>query len=303
MNMYNYTQLTFPYFQKGIETVVPSGNIRLDQFIEAVKNPKPKMKQAFLDIQAAAEKGDLKLKDKLKQENLFFTTPSVKLNYRNYASIEEFLPFAVFEYDKILYAEELKKYVFRRFKSCIFAFLSPSKTGCKFIFYIETPTSVKDYKELYFGLAHELDKFKGFDISNERCVLPLFNSWDENALFRGDAVKSTKRGFKTNAFDIDKPIDFEIPEDVDPKVEEKVLKKIDFLIDKIQDNAHPQLVGVCFLIGGWAGANFIGEEIAYDAMNEAIERNGYMSKNTSGYLTTGRQMFLKGVGQPAEFKD
>lgn len=300
----DYFDLTFPYYQKGIKTVVPSGEVSLKQFIETIKNPKPKMKKAFLDIQKAAEKGDLELKDKLKSENLFFTTPSVKLKYRNYDSIESFLPFMVLEYDKIDYAEVLRDYIFDSFKSCIFAFLSPSKSGCKFIFLLEkSPKSVEEYKEYYFGIAYHLDKFKGLDISNERCVLPLFNSWDEDAKVRSDAVGSSWRGYKENAFDAEAEIDFEIPENIDSKLEKKVISKINYLIDKIEDNAHPTLVGISFLIGGWCSANFIGEESAFETMNEAIIRNEYMSKNTNGYLTTGKQMFLKGLNHPAEFKD
>lgn len=299
----NYLDITFPYYQNGIKTVVPSGEISLRQFIETIKNPKEKVRKAFIDIQEAANSGNIKLKDELKQKNLFFTTPSVKLEYRNYDSIQEFLPLAVLEYDKITYPEELRDYIFENFKSCIFAFVSPSKTGCKFIFLIEKPTSVADYKDLYFGIARDLDKFKGFDISNQNPTLPLFNSWDENALFRGDAITSTVRGYKENAFDVDAEIDFEIPENIDPVTEKRVVRKIDFLIDKIEDNAHPQILGLAFLISGFSAANYIGEELAFDTMNEAIERNEYMSKDVRGYLRTAKQMFIKGLDYPAEFKN
>lgn len=300
----SYMDLQFPWYQNGIKTVVPSGKISLRQFINSVVSPKPHIKQAFIDIQKAAERGDLKEKDRLKQENLFFVTPSVDLKYRNYDSIKNFLPLAVLEYDKIEYPRELKHYIFHSFDSCIFAFLSPSKTGCKFIFLLEkAPESVEEYKEYYFGIAHQLDKFVGFDPCNANVTLPLFCSWDEQALYREDAVGSSLRGYKENAFDPNQTVDFTPPEDIDPKIEQKVVEKIQFLINRIDDNAHPQLLGISFLCGGWCGASYIGEELAYDTLIAAVEDNDYMSKNTQGYKRTAKQMFFKGLDYPAEFKE
>lgn len=262
------------------------------------------MLEAFKLIKDAGLRGDLEEKDRLKAERLFFTTPSaVFKGIRNYASIESFLPFGVFEYDKIEHSNELRDYIFYKRQDCIFAFSSPSQTGCKFIFLFgESPQSVEHYKKLWFGIAHDLDKFINLDLSNERCTQPLYNSYDPDAKFREEATAKVVYGYKTNAPNTDKPIEFEIPENINPVLEKEVIRRIDFLVDKICDNAHPQLLGVAFLIGGWVGANYIGEEVAYDTLIDAIERNNYMSKNVQGYLLTGKQMFLKGVNFPAEFK-
>lgn len=294
--MNSYLDLTFPYFQKGIHTVVPSGEVSLRQFIEAIRNPKPKMKKAFLEIQKAAEEGNLKLKDELKSKNLFFTTPSVKLSYRNYDSIEKFLPFAVLEYDKIEYAEELRDYIFDSFKSCIFAFSSPSKTGCKFIFLLEkAPESVEEYKEYYFGIAHHLDVFKGLDISNERCVLPLFNSWDENARFRENAIGSSWRGYKENRFE-------EPDTEIEPKGEyteeerRECVNLIENLIDRIEDNGHGQVLSASFIAGGLS--SYYGLEELFNVLQERIRANSYLSKGTNGYLKTASQLYNKGLRYP-----
>lgn len=296
--------LTFQWYTRGIKTIKPDGFITLRQLINAIISPKPEMIESFRLIKEAGLRGDKAEKDRLKAERLFFTTPSAIFDpIRNYESIKSFLPLGIFEFDDIPYCEELRDYIFEKRKDCIFAFCSPSFTGCKFIFLFgETPTSIQHYKELWFGVAHNLDKFKNLDMSNERCTQPLYNSYDPNAKFREDAVGSIFRGYKTNAVDIDKEIDFEIPEDIDPILEKEVVRKINFLIDRIDTNAHPQLLGISFLIGGWSGANYIGQELAYDTMIDAIERNSYMSKDSKGYTTTARTMFLKGINHPAEYK-
>jgi len=299
----HYNQIKFPYYQNGIKTIKPSGLISLEQFMNSVRKPRAEMQEAFKLIEKASKEGNKAEKDRLKTEKLFFTTPSVIVDpIRNYDSIRQFLPFVVAEYDNVEYAEDLRDYIFDKFPSCIFAFTSPSKSGAKFLFHVEPPTSINHYKELFFGLAADLDKFKGLDMSNERCTQPLFNSWDENAKYRDNAIPSTKRGFKTNAFDADKEIDFDMPQEVDAKIEIKVVDSIKFLIDRILESAHPQLLGCSFLIGGWAAANYIHQDLAFDTMIEAIENNDYMSKNVNGYKLTAKQMFAKGLNFPTEYK-
>lgn len=303
--MSDYLNYKFQWYTRGIKTIRASGFITLQQLINSIISPKPEMIDAFNQIKKAGLEGNKAEKDRLKSERLFFTTPSAIFDpIRNYDSIQSFLPLGVYEYDDIPDCEILRDYVFEKRKDCIFAFCSPSFTGTKFIFLFgETPTSIKHYKELWFGIAHDLDKFKNLDMSNERVTQPLYNSYDPNAKFRNDAVGRVVRGYKTNAVDTEKEIDFEIPENVDADLEKEVVKKIDFLIDRIDSNAHPQLLGISFLIGGWSGANFISQELAYDTMIDAIERNDYMSKNNQGYITTAKTMFLKGLNFPAEYRN
>jgi hypothetical protein len=81
-----------------------------------------------------------------------------------------------------------------------------------------------------------------------------------------------------------------------------VVNSIDFLVDRIIDNAHPQILGISFLVGGWTAGNYIGEELAYNTLMSAVERNDYMNKNLRGYKATTKQMFLKGLNHPAEYK-
>ena len=193
------------------------------------------MIEAFELIKKAGLEGNKAEKDRLKAEKLFFTTPSAIFNpIRNYDSIVEFRPFGIFEYDDIPHCEELRDYIFEKRKDCIFAFCSPSFTGTKFIFLFgETPTSIEHYKKLWFGIAHDLDKFINLDLSNERCTQPLYNSYDPNAKFREDAVGSVVYGYKTNSF-VPFVGEIEIPEDVNEEDKEKCFNLITHLIDRIE---------------------------------------------------------------------
>lgn len=298
--MSDYLDIKFPWFTNGIKTIKPSGLISLQQFITAVISPKPEMIEAFNLIEAAAKENNKQEKDRLKSEKLFFTCPSVIVDpIRNYDSIKEFTNFCVLEYDNIEYAEELRDYIFEKQKSCIFAFVSPSKQGTKFIFYIEKPTSIELYKQLFFGIAADLDKFKGLDLSNERCTQPLFNSYDPNAKFREDAVMSTKRGYKTNAF-IPQDIEIECAEHVSEEEKEDCINMISRLIGRIEDSGHNQVISTSFLCGGISAYYGISE--LWDVLQDSIESNTYLSKGTKGYLTSARTMFNKGLLNPTPLR-
>jgi hypothetical protein len=295
----HYLDIQFNWYKNGIKNIKPDGLISLRQFINAVMNPKEEMKQAFREIEKAAKEGNKQLKGQLKTDKLFFTTPSVIVNpIRNYESIEKFNPIIVMEYDAIEYAAELRDYIFEKQKSCIFAFLSPSKTGAKFLFLSETPKDIDDYKSLFCGLAYELDKFKGLDMSNLRVTQPLFNSWDENAKFREGAVPSTKRGYKTNSFI---PFDGEIsyPENVSEEDKQECFNMISHLIERIEDSGHNQVISTAFLSGGLC--SFYGIDL-WDLLEEKIRENEYLSKGTEGYLKSARTMYNKGQLNPTALR-
>lgn len=299
----HYSQIKFPYYQNGIKTIKPSGLISLEQFINAIRSPKPEMQEAFKLIEKASKEGNKAEKDRLKTEKLFFTTPSVIVDpIRNYDSIKSFLPFIVAEYDNVKYAEELRDYIFDKFPSCIFAFVSPSKSGAKFIFYVETPTSISHYKELFFGLAADLDKFTGLDMSNERSTQPLFNSWDENARYREDAIPSAKRGFKTNAF-IPSDIEIEVAGNCTEEEKEKCFSLIGYLFDRIEDSGHNQVISSSFSASGLCSYYGIDADEMWDLIEDKIRSNSYLSKGTDGYLKSARTLFNKGLNFPAPLKN
>lgn len=300
----SYLDLYFQWYTNGIKTIRPNGNITLRKLIQTTLKPKTEMIEAFKLIHEAGARGDKAEKDRLKAEKLFFTTPSAIFDpIRNYDSIVEFRPFGVFEYDDIPYCETLRDYIFEKRKDCIFAFASPSYTGCKFIFLFgETPTSIKHYKELWFGIAHDLDKFINLDLSNERCTQPLYNSYDPNAKFREDAVGSVVRGYKTTAVKKVKIEDIEFPEEVSEEDVEKCFSLITHLIDRIEDSAHNQVLSASFLSGGLVSFYGIDQDEMWNLLENGIRNNQYMKKGTEGYLTTARTLYNKGLLNPAELK-
>ena len=298
-NSIEYLNTSFQWYQNGIKTIRPSGNITLRQLINAIIYPKPEMVEAFKLIQEAGARGDKAEKDKLKAERLFFTTPSAIFDpIRNYDSIKEFRPFGIFEYDDIPHCEELRDYIFEKRKDCIFAFSSPSKTGCKFIFLFgETPKTIEHYKQLWFGIAHDLDKFINLDLSNERCTQPLYNSFDPDAKFREDAIGSVVKGYKENSF-VPFVGEIEIPEEVNEEDVEQCFNLISHLIDRIEDSAHNQVLSTAFLSGGLVSFYGINQDEMWNLLEDKIRDNQYMKKGTEGYLTTAKTMFLKGLQNP-----
>lgn len=297
-----YLDLQFQWYSKGIKTIKPSGLISLRQLIQAIISPKPEMIEAFNLIKKAGQEGNKAEKDRLKAEKLFFTTPSATFKpIRNYDSIQSFLPFAVFEYDAIPHAEELRDYIFEKRKDCIFAFCSPSFTGCKFIFYIDTPKSVQHYKELWFGIAYDLDRFINLDLSNERCTQPLYNSYDPNARFREDAVQSFARGYKENSF-VPFVGEIEIPEDVNEEDIESCFNLIGFLLDRIEDSGHNQVVSSTFTASGLCAYYGIPTDDMWNLIEDKIRSNSYLSKGVEGYIKTAETMFNKGLNFPTALK-
>lgn len=301
--MSKYLDLEFQWYQNGIKTIKPSGNISLRQLINAIISPKPEMIEAFDLIKKAGQEKNKAEKDRLKAQKLFFTTPSAIFDpIRNYDSIQNFRPFGIFEYDDIPHAEELRDYIFEKRKDCIFAFCSPSFTGCKFIFLFgETPTSIAHYKMLWFGIAHDLDKFVNLDLSNERCTQPLYNSYDPNAKFREDAVGSLARGYKENAF-VPFTGEVEIPEEVSEEDKEDCFRLISFLLERISDSGHNQVVSTSFTASGLCAFYGINTDEMWSLVEEKIRSNYYLSKGVQGYLKTAQTMFNKGLNFPTPLK-
>lgn len=301
--MNNYLDLKFQWYQNGIKTIKANGFITLQQLINSVISPKPEMIEAFKLIKKAGLEGNKAEKDRLKAEKLFFTTPSAIFDpIRNYESIKEFRPFGIFEYDDIPHCEELRDYIFEKRKDCIFAFCSPSFTGCKFVFLFgEIPTSIEHYKKLWFGIAHDLDKFINLDLSNERCTQPLYNSFDPDAKFREDAVGKTVYGYKTNSF-VPFVGEIEIPEEVNEEDVEQCFSLISHLLDRIVDSAHNQVVSTAFTASGLCAYYGINTDEMWNLIEDRIRGNEYMSKGTEGYLKTAQTMFNKGLNFPTALK-
>lgn len=294
----SYLETKFSYYDADIKRVKPLGDITLQQFINAVISPKPQLLETFKKIEEASKAGDNLLKAELKK-GLFAVTPCVEIKgIRNYEGIAGFTGLCVIEYDKIPHAAVLRDYIFKKFDSCIFAFLSPSKSGCKFIFNIKKVNTILEYKEMFFGIAHSLDKLINLDYSGANAVLPLFISNDADAKFREDATVWTRRGYKEGAF-VPFTGHVELPDDMNEADIEECIRIATYGIDSIVSEGHPTVVKISFLCGGLAASGYIEEELIYNTIEDLIKSNDYLAKGLDGYLTTFKTMFNKGLGFPA----
>lgn len=299
-----YEDIKFPYYPSNIKSVRPMGLVSLADFLNKHAFPHEKTLKVFKDIEDATERGDKETKDYLKQNKLYFFTPSVICSYRAYKNINSFNPIMVAEYDKVGLdkAEWLKRAIFERFDSCICAYLSPSKNGVKFLFRIPLVKSVSEYKEYFYGLAYYLSQVEGFDESNRNPTLPLFLSYDRDLLYRKQKeVKEWRvRGFKTTAFPIEPPDDFEKPNHVPKWKIEKAKERIEYVINKadLEQIGHPNVIAAALLAGGYASGGILDNHEALYTLENAINTSSYLSKDTKGYLRTARAMFEKGKIAP-----
>jgi len=289
--------VVFQWYDADIKKIRPKGDITLRQYINSVLSPKESLKQTFRKIEEASLAGNKELKAELKK-GLFAVTPCVQIKgVRNYEGIKAFNNILIIEYDNIDFCEEMRDYIFEKFDSCIFAFTSPSKGGCKFIFRIKPVFSILEFKEMFWGLAYHLDKFINLDYSGSNCCLPLFISWDETAKIRENPTEWSQRGYKEGSFVPYEGV-FETPEDIDEKDRQEVIDKVTYLFNRIVDNGHPQCVKYSALLGGYVASSYISYDDAYDLLMELVENNDYLSKDTNNYKTTCKTMLTRGMSSP-----
>lgn len=293
--------VSFQFFPAKIWEAKPIGELTLSQFLNAHKNPTQQTIDVISKIQEASRNGDLKLKDELKQNNLYSFVPSVKLdgNGRGLINIVDYNPIMMVEFDKISHAKELKERLFNNLKSVIAAWISPSGKGLKLLIRTPKPKSVEEYKQYYCGIAYYLSQYEGFDGVNYNIVLPLFLSYDKDILIRRDAEEWTQRGGKIDAF---KPFEgeFEVPEDIDDETKEKIVQKITYLVNQINDNAHPRIRNISTIFGGFCSQYGFNVDEADDLLCYLIEQNEYMQKNIRGYCKTAKEFLRKGFLAPLE---
>lgn len=289
----------FQFFPARIYEATPLGALSLRRFLAVHKEPKQSTVDVIEQIKIAAQNNDLKLKDTLKQNNLYSFVPSVKLDGfgRAYSNIKDFNSVMICEFDKIEHARELKERLFNNLKCVIAAWISPSGKGLKLLIRIEKPNSINLYKEYYCGMAYYLSQYEGFDSANYNCCLPLFLSYDKDILIREDAEEWKQRGAKINSFQ-KYVCEVEPNEEITEESTQKVTDKVTFLINRIVDNGHTQLLSISTLLGGWVGFNLISIDKADNLICELIQNNNYLSKNINGYCKTAREMIRRGVLSP-----
>lgn len=286
---------TFQYFPGKIYKTKPLGEVTLRQFIEAHKNPKKDILQLFDKIAEAEKVKDFKLKAELKQNNLFYFTPSVKFNGRgrSYADIVSFNPLMILEYDHIEEPELFRDLMFERCKSIICGWVSPSRKGTKFMLKIPTPTSIEDYKSYFCGAAYSFSQFEGFDGSSYNLALPLFLSYDRDMRFREDAIDWTIRGEKINKV---------VPRTVEP-VENVTRKDLIRIYNKVfrvmqradeEQNGHKNVLAASTLMGGYVGGGFMEDSLGEIMLFDMIDKIDYLQKSPQSYKRTAVNMLQRG---------
>lgn len=294
--------LYFQFYPAYVNSKKPIGTVTLEEFIKAIKSPSDKIKEVFAQIAEAEKVRDDKRKAELKQENLFYFTPCVYTDGlgRSYSNIGFFTGIAVLDFDHIENAKNFKEFVFFNYNCVICAFLSPSKKGVKFLVKIPVVKTVEEFKEYYFGLGVEFEKFNGWDGSNQNAILPLFLSYDPELLYRDDAVEWTKKGKMLNAFAISTAPAVTIETTDEQK--RRVCENIKKAFDAINDNGHPQVRAAGVSLGGYVASGYLDKFEAISLIESLIKSNNYLSKGVEGYCKTARtaietglqsQLFLK----------
>lgn len=299
--------ITFQYYPSKVWIQEPLGTVDLYTFLNSIKSPKENIKQTFLDIQKATENGDLKRKDFLKQNKLYYVTPSVITNGygRKIEDIIEYNPIMIVEFDKITFAEELKQYLFNKMSCIVAAYKSPSGRGSKFVVRIPKPKSLEEYKEYFCGMAYYLSQISGFDASNFNAILPHFITWDENILIR-DWEKTTEwdiRGGKINSFK-EFVGEFEHLEDVSQDDKDEIFNVIDntFLKIEREQTAHRTLLGLSLWCGGLAGAGYLTVDELQDYLHYKVDECHYCQKGKNGYKKTTTDFLHKGTNSPLKLE-
>lgn len=282
--------MKFQYYSNRVDNPKPLGYISIEQFIRATKQPKNNVIEIFQQIYQAEKDGNIELKAKLKQENLHYFTPCVNLSGgRSYNDIIRFTGLMVLDFDHLRskeYAIQFRDFIFNEYNQIVVAWLSPSKLGVKCLVSIPIAQTVEQFKEYYFGIASDMDRFDGFDGSGQNSVLPLFQSYDPELLFRNNYTAWTIRGIKKNAF----------VSNLDKK--DRIIKMIASGMDNIHDNGHPQLRSLCVAVGGYVASGYIEENEALQFINALIVSHRYLSKGVTGYQKTAKQMIEFGKCKP-----
>lgn len=289
-------EIKFQYYRSDIKSSEYAGWVTLEQFLYAQMEPKPHIIKLFDEIRQCAIDGDNERKSKLK-EKLYSFTPCVHVSqYRRNVDIVKFTGLLVLDFDKIDNAADFKEYLFDEYKSILACWLSPSRKGVKALVKIPVVETKEQFKEYFFGIAAEMWNYNGFDHSSQNCVLPLFQSIDNELLYRDNPTTWEIKGFKECDYD---EATGELSEVITTQVTiDKVKAIIDKAFDKIVDNGHPQVRGLCLAVGGFIANKYITYADAFDYIKYKIDNNKYLRKGPDGYKLTAKWALNVGKNKP-----
>jgi hypothetical protein len=292
----------FQFYESDIKSTKPLGIVSLEYWINSMKNPKPKFKEIFDKIHLASLNQNKAKKDILKRSLYFFTPSVIVKTKRCYADIDAFTGLLTVDFDGLDsdYANEFKSALFNQYKFIICAWLSASHKGVRALIKIPIAKNVDDFKLYFNAIEQELGIYNGFDIAPKNCVLPMFMSYDTDILSRNDYSTFTKKYKPLEIIPI--PQYFVIN---DPSTVERIIQST---VNKINFNGHPQLRAISFALGGYVASGYIAQIEAIQLINNCIESNGYLSRQTNGlkmsdvYKKTAKEMIIKGQTKPLDIQ-
>jgi hypothetical protein len=295
MDKYN---IKFQIYHQPITLIHPQREISLREFLDFTQNPPQSTKDIFTQIAAAEASGNATLKAKLKQNYLYYFTPCVIVDpIRNYKSIKSFTGLLVLDFDHIDNAVDFKTFLFSEYKFIITAWLSPSRRGVKALVKIPIVTTIQEFKELYYGIAAEMEVYTGFDPSGQNAVLPLFQSYDPDLLYRDEFDTWITKGIKRNDFTTS-PVTPPLRIDSTDRDKQTIVKIINTGFDNIIDYGHPPLRSLCICIGGYIATGYISEPEAMQLICNRIENHQYLKKGIQGYKKTAQWGLKAGQTKP-----
>jgi len=292
--------MNFQYYSNSAHSPNPLGFVDINKFWKAISDPKQETKDLLSKIRDASKLGDKKLKATLKQ-HLYSFTPCVHVKARRaYDDIIKFTGITVLDFDKIGYAAEFKNFLFHTYGSVIGAWLSPSGLGVKAFVKIPVVNKIEEYKKYFYGLASEMEIYKGFDATTQNAVLPLFIGYDKDVLVRDDYTTWNIKGSKIGSFDSSKVVS--VPAiDVSNNKKAWVVNWFKNKINDIVTDGHPQLRDSSVALGGYVGSGYINYIEALQLVFSLIDSNDYLQKGVSGYKKTAEQALKMGTTKPLTF--
>lgn len=261
--------------------------LSIGQFIQSIRQPKPHIVKIFEELRSADEQRKAELKTKL----FSFTPAVIVTEKRAYKYIDSFTGLLPLDFDKIDNSLEFKQYLFDEYKFIVACWLSSSKRGVRALVRIPVVNTVDEFKLFFSGLAfYYMDAYNGFDHATQNPVLPMFQSYDPEILYRENAETWDRIYIKPEP---QKREQFKSSQSA-----EIIVKKITKAVDKISGNGHPQLRAAAYTLGGYVGSGAISYQEAENLMIYLIHSNEYLSIKPSVYIRTAKEMINKGTLQP-----
>lgn len=297
--------IVFPYYSGNIRFTRVQGNVNLEQFIRANKNPNDEILKILNKIKIADFLNFKKLKRRLKHK-LFSFTPSVRIGLgmkRSYGNVIDFTGLMQLDFDKIEsieIAKDLKRYLFNEYKFVVCSYLSPSGLGVKCLIKITKPKSKEHYKALHKAVTNELSCISYYDEATKNAMLPLFLSYDNDIMYRDYSECETfikEDWFKINYISLNNKPKIQITSNLS-LAEEKTIKLFCNKINSIVSDGHTQLRSACLILGSRSGASYINKSDAENLAIRMIDSNNYLQKDLNNYKSTAIWAINEGFKNP-----